>query len=213
RGDPEHTRRGGQALYDLVYDAAPWHELLPRGHTFSVEPRLWSCTDLTSSHLVWARTKDAICDSIRQYRSDKPAPPPRGQVADVPLFVSCYRDHVRIFRDMSGESLHRRGYRDVMHRAALNEAAAAGLLTLAGWGEALAAAGGDGEGLVLADPMCGSGTLLIEAALMARDIAPGLARSLLLPDDTSASSSRRESSSSSRSGGGGRGRGSGSSSS
>ncbi|EFJ53062.1 hypothetical protein VOLCADRAFT_115653, partial [Volvox carteri f. nagariensis] len=180
--DPRGGVRGGQALYDMVYDAAPWHEIVPPGCTFSVEPRLWSCTDIFSTRLVWSRVKDAVCDNIRRYGREKPLPPARGQVADVPVYVSCYRDHVRVFRDMSGTSLHRRGYRDVMHRAALNEAAAAGVLTLSGWKEAVDDAGGNGEGLILADPMCGSGTILIEAALMARDIAPGFMRSLLLDD-------------------------------
>ncbi|KAG2497373.1 hypothetical protein HYH03_004531 [Edaphochlamys debaryana] len=178
--DPTGGRRGGQALYDMVYDAAPWSELIPSGATFSVEPRLWSCTDITSTALVWSRTKDAVCDAIRDRRPDKPNPPERGAVADVPLYVTAHNDQVRIYRDMSGNSLHRRGYRDVMHRAALNEAAAAGVLALAGWGELVEKAG-DGEGVVLADPMCGSGTLLIEAALMARGIAPGLIRSLVPP--------------------------------
>lgn len=63
----------------------------------------------------------------------------------MPLHVSCYCNHVRIFRDMSGRSLHRRGYRDVMHRAALNEAAASGVLVLSGWRQAVLEAG-DGEG-------------------------------------------------------------------
>ncbi|GLC64428.1 hypothetical protein PLESTF_000164900 [Pleodorina starrii] len=201
--DPRVGVRGGQALYDMVYDAAPWHEVIPEGRTFSVEPRLWSCTDISSTRLVWSRVKDAVCDSIRRYRRDKPAPPERGEVADVPLYVSCYRDRVRLFRDMSGNSLHRRGYRDVMHRAALNEAAAAGVLALSGWREAVEEAG-DGEGLVLADPMCGSGTLLIEAALIARDIAPGFMRSLVLDPEQQPPQPSQPQQRPSASGGGGR---------
>ncbi|GLI59211.1 hypothetical protein VaNZ11_001050 [Volvox africanus] len=186
--DPSGGMRGGQALYDMVYGAANWHEVIPPDRTFSVEPRLWSCTDISSTKLVWSRVKDAVCDSIRNHRREKPLPPEKGKVADVPLYVSCYRDHVSIFRDMSGQSLHRRGYRDVMHRAALNEAAAAGVLTLSGWKEAVEEAG-NGEGLVLADPMCGSGTFLIEAALMARDIAPGFMRSITTDPPATASAS------------------------
>ncbi|KAG2449789.1 hypothetical protein HYH02_005313 [Chlamydomonas schloesseri] len=201
--DPAAGRRGGQALYDMVYEAAPWHDLIPRGASFSVEPRLWSCTDLSSTQLVWSRVKDAVCDSIRQQRPDKPTPPEKGRVADVPLYVTCYKDTVKVYRDMSGESLHRRGYRDVMHRAALNEAAAAGVLALSGWPQALEEAG-DGEGLVLADPMCGSGTLLIEAALMARDIAPGLMRSLQMPSAAPPSASTAARASGGGSGGGSR---------
>lgn len=69
-------------------------------------------------------------------RSDKPPPPLAGSVADVPLFVALYEDQVSIYRDMSGTSLHRRGYRGAMHKAALNESAAAGMLRLAGWHKA-----------------------------------------------------------------------------
>jgi 23S rRNA G2445 N2-methylase RlmL len=81
-----------------------------------------------------------------------------------------WQDEVHIFRDVSGESLHRRGFRGVIHKFALNEAAAAGILYVAGWPE-IAEAGGK-----LVDPMCGSGTILVEAALMAHRVAPGLFR-------------------------------------
>ncbi|MEW5299130.1 MAG: hypothetical protein WDW36_002174 [Sanguina aurantia] len=164
-------RRGGQALYDLVRSTVAWEEVIPPRSTFSVEPRLWSCTDIHSTALVWGRVKDAVCDSLRDARSDKPPPPQAGSVADVPLFVALYEDQVSIYRDMSGASLHRRGYRAAMHKASLNESAAAGVLRLAGWHKTL-----ELEGNVLLDPMCGSGTFLIEAALMARRIAPGLMR-------------------------------------
>ena len=69
-------------------------------------------------------------------RRPRPAPPEPGQAADVPLYVTAWQDYLTVYRDMSGESLHRRGYRSVMHRASLNEAAAAGCLLLAGWPEA-----------------------------------------------------------------------------
>jgi 23S rRNA G2445 N2-methylase RlmL len=101
-------------------------------------------------------------------------------VADCPLFVTAFQDRLSIYRDASGESLHRRGYRQAMHRASLNEAAAAGCLYLAGWPEVVRGGGGGGGGgggaAALADPMVGSGTFLIEAALMATNSAPGLFR-------------------------------------
>ena len=68
-------------------------------------------------------------------RRPRPAPPEPGQAAEVPLYVTAWQDYLTVYRDMSGESLHRRGYRSVMHRASLNEAAAAGCLLLAGWPE------------------------------------------------------------------------------
>ena len=62
-------------------------------------------------------------------------PPPVDAPPDVPLFAALHHDHMTLYRDMSGDSLHRRGYRDAMHKASLNEAAAAGALQLAGWPE------------------------------------------------------------------------------
>ena len=60
-------------------------------------------------------------------------PPEPGKTAEVPLFVSVFGQTISLYRDMAGDSLHRRGYRSAMHRASLNEAAAAGLLLLSGW--------------------------------------------------------------------------------
>ncbi|PRW59721.1 RNA methylase [Chlorella sorokiniana] len=158
----------GEAVYDAFREAADWARLLEPGQSFSLEGRVWSCSNLSSSQLLRVRARDAICDAIRDARGTKPAPPERGSVADLPLFVTAYHDRLTIYRDMSGDSLHRRGYRQAMHRASLNESAAAGILYLSGWGELCGR-----EGAVLADPMCGSGTFLIEAALMATGTAPG----------------------------------------
>ena len=188
RGWLDPAGRGGQEVYDFVRSAAPWEELVPREDelTFSVEARVWSCTDVTSTRLAATRAKDAICDALVDANGWRPPPPSGGHAAaDVPLFLSLYRDEAVLYRDMSGESLHRRGYRDAaIHRAALNEAAAAGCLSIAGWADACEAARANGNGSsstpyrlpVLVDPMCGSGTLLIEAALMAGCVAPGLIR-------------------------------------
>jgi 23S rRNA G2445 N2-methylase RlmL len=66
-------------------------------------------------------------------RHQRPSPPQEGAAVDLPLFAALYRDHVQLYRDMSGMSLHRRGYRSAMHRSPLNEAAAAGALLLADW--------------------------------------------------------------------------------
>lgn len=59
--------------------------------------------------------------------------PERDSLADVPLFAALYKDRIELYRDMAGQSLHRRGYRSPMHVASLNESAAAGLLGLVGW--------------------------------------------------------------------------------
>jgi len=177
-------KRGGDALYDYVRRAADWPQLLPRGLTFSVDARVWDCEDLPSEALAATRAKDAICDALRDARNDKPPPPPPGDPGDVPLFLSCHRGSALLYRDLCGVSLHKRGYRQgsAIHRAALNESVAAGMLSLANWQGSPPGlhpsppASSEGQSSVLVDPMCGSGTLLIEAALMAGGVAPGLLR-------------------------------------
>ena len=179
--------RGGDAVYDFVRHQ-PWADIVPAGGTFSVDARVWDCEDLPSEFLAATRAKDAICDALRDAGRPKPPPPPSGQPGDVPLFLSAYRGKALLYRDLAGVSLHKRGYRAgaAIHRAALNESVAAGILALAGWrgappglhapGSAAAlAAGGDGPA-VLVDPMCGSGTFLVEGAMMASAMAPGLLR-------------------------------------
>lgn len=66
-------------------------------------------------------------------RGTKPFPPEKGQVAEVPLYAALFKDELMLYQDMSGESLHKRGYRTAMHTSSLNESAAAGLLSLADW--------------------------------------------------------------------------------
>lgn len=150
-----------------------------RFRTFAIQCRLHDCQQVNNSMFASVRAKDAICDSIRDFcRGSKPDPPEDGATPDVPLFLYLHKDHACLYRDMSGMSLHRRGYRDVMHRASLNEAIAAGILTIAGWNSRISGFGAPDRALnTLLDPMCGSGTLLIEAALMACNRAPGLMRS------------------------------------
>ncbi|KAK9908246.1 hypothetical protein WJX75_004747 [Coccomyxa subellipsoidea] len=169
-GPLDGRQPGGDELYRFFRTNVDWPSLLRPGQTFSVQARVRDCTDIPSSLLVQIRARDAICDAIRDSGREKPQPPTAFAPADLPLYAALWRDHITLYRDMSGDSLHRRGYRSAMHKASLNEAAAAGCLALAGWPRAAAA------GKVLADPMCGSGTFLIEAALMATHSAPGLYR-------------------------------------
>jgi len=203
------SSRGGRfdPVYEFVRDAADWPSLLVkdsplalqgsqeassgrrrawRFRNFAVQSRVWNCTDVSNSNYASIRAKDAICDAMRDRCGGlRPEPPAEGgATADVPLFLSLYRDSAVLYRDMSGVSLHKRGYRDVMHRASLNEGIAAAVLTIAGWNPAVLGFGGanqnpgfTAEGGVLLDPMCGSGTFLIEAALMATKTAPGSMRS------------------------------------
>lgn len=114
------------------------------------------------------RVKDAIVDHFRAIDGARP----NVDVADPDIRINArlHRGRLALSLDFSGASLHRRGYRARQLTAPLKENLAAALLLRAGWPE-IAAAGGE-----LLDPMCGSGTLVIEAALMAGDIAPGLLR-------------------------------------
>jgi 23S rRNA (guanine2445-N2)-methyltransferase / 23S rRNA (guanine2069-N7)-methyltransferase len=114
------------------------------------------------------RAKDAIVDRMREHTGERPnvdlAAP------DLRVSLRFARDRVTVGIDLSGEPLHRRGYRQVGVEAPLKENLAAALLLRSGWA-AMAA-----EGAAFYDPMCGSGTLVIEAAMIAAGIAPGLLR-------------------------------------
>jgi 23S rRNA (guanine2445-N2)-methyltransferase / 23S rRNA (guanine2069-N7)-methyltransferase len=112
--------------------------------------------------------KDAVCDSLRDSTGQRPDIKP--DRPDVPLHLHVEGSTALVSIDFSGESLHRRGYRTEGGRAPLKENVAAAVLLRAGW-PALAV-----NGAQLLDPMCGSGTFLIEAAAIARDAAPGLGR-------------------------------------
>jgi len=185
RGYLDPRVSGTESVYEFVKHAVPWEEVIPgddRGEAlkFAVETRVWDCSQITSSHAAKIRVKDAVCDALVDATGTRPQPPNNYAAADVPLYVTLYRDEVIMYRDMSGESLHRRGYRNAMHRASLSESAAAGMLALAGWPEMLEQWRRDPQRTpppVLIDPMCGSGTFLIEGALMAANVAPGLIRS------------------------------------
>ena len=114
------------------------------------------------------KTKDAIVDQFREKFGERPSV--NMETPDVRINVHAHREQATVSIDLSGESLHRRGYRARGVAAPLKENLAAAILLRAGW-PTLAA-----SGATLVDPMCGSGTLVIEAALMACDIAPGWLR-------------------------------------
>lgn len=123
---------------------------------------------ITHTHFGALKLKDAIVDSLREsagYRPDISTDRP-----SVRVHAHAQRSKVTVSLDLSGESLHRRGYRGAAGEAPLKENVAAGVLLRAGWPE-LAAAGAE-----FLDPMCGSGTFVIEAAMIAANIAPGLGR-------------------------------------
>jgi 23S rRNA (guanine2445-N2)-methyltransferase / 23S rRNA (guanine2069-N7)-methyltransferase len=123
---------------------------------------------LQNDHFAALKAKDAIVDRFRDLSGRRPSIDTRAPDVRISLHLQGETATFRI--DLSGESLDRRGYRETGTEAPLRETLAAAMLLRAGWPK-VAAAGGP-----LVDPMCGSGTLPIEAALMAGDVAPGLGR-------------------------------------
>ena len=124
---------------------------------------------ITHSQFAALKVKDAIVDQFRERQGIRPSVDRENPDLRVNLYL--HRDNARLSLDLSGASLHRRGYRSEAGPAPLKENLAAALLLASGWPEMARA------GKPLTDPMCGSGTLLIEGGLIAADIAPGLGRS------------------------------------
>lgn len=151
------------ALYNQV-KALNWSQYMTADQTFAIDAIVYS-ESFRNSRFVTYRVKDAIAD----YWIDKAhkRPSVSTQIPDILLNVHVANEQVTISLDSSGESLHKRGYRVATTEAPISEVLAAGMLLLAGWK-------GQSD---FYDPMCGSGTLLIEAALIARNIAPGIFRS------------------------------------
>jgi 23S rRNA (guanine2445-N2)-methyltransferase / 23S rRNA (guanine2069-N7)-methyltransferase len=156
---PEALYAGAQTI--------PWHEHLDVTNTFAVAFNT-SQSKITHSHFGALKVKDAIADQFRQRGGERPSV--QTERPDIQINVYLLRDEATLSLDLSGESLHRRGYRERGVAAPLKENLAAAILLRADW-PGIAKTGG-----ALVDPMCGSGTLPIEAAFMAADIAPGLQR-------------------------------------
>lgn len=157
--DPEQLYRGV-----LTVD---WLEHLGAESTFAID---FHGTNRAIKHTNFGalRVKDAIVDQLRERTGERPSV--ARERPDVRINAYLQRNRLRLSLDLSGESLHRRGYREAGAAAPLKENLAAALLLQADW-PAVAREGG-----AFVDPMCGSATLPIEAAMMAADIAPGLQR-------------------------------------
>lgn len=149
---------------DLYYKVKklPWDEYMDLNQTFAIDC-VANSKVFNHSKFVALRVKDAICDRFRAHNDDK-RPDVDVKNPDVPINVHVNNLDVTILLDVSGFSLHQRGYRTRDHKAPLNEALAAGILMLSGWDRKTD----------LYDPMCGTGTILIEAATMVQNIAPRL---------------------------------------
>lgn len=154
-------------LYDGV-QTVDWSDHLAVDGTLAVD-FISVGSPITHTHYGALKVKDGVVDQFRQRSGVRPSV--ETTRPDVRINVFAHRDAATVGIDLSGESLHRRGYREpgVQVGAPLKENLAAALLQRVGWPQ-IAAAGGS-----LVDPLCGSGTLPLEAALIAADIAPGLA--------------------------------------
>lgn len=155
-----------QALYDGVAEVH-WHEHFQPEQTFAVDFN-GANHAITHTQFGAQKTKDAVVDQFVRRCGKRPSVDLKNP--DWRLNVHLARDLAQVSIDLAGDSLHRRGYRLQGGMAPLKENLAAALLLRANW-PGIAARGG-----ALLDPMCGSGTLLIEGALMAMDIAPGMWR-------------------------------------
>lgn len=152
--------RNEKALYAGIQQV-DWCELLQGGRRFAVDPLVRNsfCT-----HSLYAAqlTKDSVVDQMRAKTGARPSVDL--QHPDVLVSLYLNNDEATVYLDASGESLHKRGYRKQTGRAPMSEVLAAGIVLLSQWDRQSP----------LQDPMCGSGTLLIEAALLAKNVAPGL---------------------------------------
>jgi len=163
---PFYKFRAGDA--DSLYEHAKefdWSTLLSLDKTFSIDT-VANSDEFKHTRFVTYRIKDAIVDWFKDRYGEDKRPGVRLQDADVMINVHINGKDVTLSLDSSGESLHKRGYRVAQTEAPINEVLAAGIILRSGW---------RGETTFI-DPMCGSGTFLIEAALIAANINPGIYR-------------------------------------
>lgn len=154
--------RNDTQLYNEVH-SFDWYSFMTPADTFSVRARTRS-TFFKDSNYSGLKVKDAIVDRLRTDAGRRPNV--EKENPRYSFFVFIRDDVVKLYLNSSGNTLFMRGYREKIHKASLNEALAAGLILLSGWQ----------KDQPFYDPMCGSGTLPIEAAMMARNIPPAIKR-------------------------------------
>ncbi len=154
--------RNEKDLYDFI-QSINWSSYLSHEDTFAIYATVNS-TIFTHSRFISLKTKDAIVDKFRKEGGERPNVDT--EYPDLTINIHIQQDLCTVSLDSSGGSLHHRGYRTITNIAPINEVLAAGLLLLSGW---------DGQSDFL-DPMCGSGTLAIEAAMIACNIPANLNR-------------------------------------
>jgi putative N6-adenine-specific DNA methylase len=155
--------RNEQDIFDTAY-ALPWNDWFDTSHTIRVNMTAIKCP-LKSLDFATLKIKDAVCDKFRALTGDRPSVDTH--TPDIRIHAFLESSRMTLYVDTSGDALFKRGVRQYTNVAPLRENLAAGILMLTGWQ----------PGVPLLDPMCGSGTFLIEAALMSLNIAPGISRS------------------------------------
>ncbi|MDD5384674.1 MAG: THUMP domain-containing protein [Gallionella sp.] len=158
----ETQYRNEQNIYKAVFDLQ-WQRWFDVGHTIRVNTTAIRCP-LKSLEFITLLVKDAVCDRFRAHCNERPSVDTL--TPDVRIHVFIEDDRLMLYLDTSGDALFKRGVRTHTNIAPIRENLAAGILRLSGWQ----------PGTPLLDPMCGSGTFLIEAAQMALNIQPGIAR-------------------------------------
>ncbi len=159
---PALLYRNEQDIYQMAYDL-PWPRWFDVNCTIRVKVTAIK-SPLKSLEFITLKIKDAICDKFRQAKGARPSVDTLSPDMRIHAFIEGTK--VTLYLDTSGDALFKRGVRLHTNIAPIRENLAAGILKLAGWQ----------PGIPLMDPMCGSGTFLIEAALMALNIQPGIAR-------------------------------------
>ncbi len=154
--------RNEQDIYDTVY-ALPWGGWFDVSRTIRVNVAAIKCP-LKSLDFITLKIKDAVCDKFRALTGERPSVDTHAP--DIRIHAFLEHSRMTLYVDTSGDALFKRGVRQHTNIAPLRENLAAGILSLAGWQ----------TGTPLLDPMCGSGTFLIEAAQMSLNIAPGIGR-------------------------------------
>src|SRR5512140_570387 len=151
-----------QNIYDTVY-ALRWGDWFDVSRTIRVKVTAIK-SPLKSLDFITLKIKDAVCDKFRKLCGERPSVDTHDP--DIRIHAFLEQNHMMLYVDTSGDALFKRGVRQHTNIAPLRENLAAGILKLAGWQ----------PGIPLLDPMCGSGTFLIEAAQMSLNIAPGIGR-------------------------------------
>ena len=154
-----------EAVYNGVR-RIPWDEHLSLENTFAISTT--STRANLNTHFISLKAKDAIVDQFRKATQERPNVDVENP--DLAIQIHVDKDLTTVYLDLGNPGLHKRGYRVLSTDAPIRETVAASILVRGGWPELAK------QGAAFMDPMCGSGTFVIEAAMMAADIAPGLGR-------------------------------------